>query len=266
MKKMLSVLAAAVMLCALLAGCNGQPDPTEPTAEADAIWDSVKTAVNERNASECLHLTLYLTTDDDSRIDLDGASKANEFWISGENRYTEFYSQGELTPHSLICAGTTYWPLGNNQWRVLGETSGDGSVTIELEGKDSVTGWETIDGQLQVSLKTEDGSVMLRLDAEGKLIWYVFSSEGYTNDAEGEQIPTVIHGILVYNDTDQQQIRQKVETVISAMEIVESAEPTQEPSMGEHVTPPDDMPDPPENDYSLPPDERPGDRNEVIDR
>ena len=34
------------------------------------------------------------------------------------------------------------------------------------------------------------------------------------------------------------------------------------PTIGGNVTPPNEMPDPPENDYSLPPDER----GEVIDR
>lgn len=40
-------------------------------------------------------------------------------------------------------------------------------------------------------------------------------------------------------------------------------QPVSEPTIGENITPPDDMPNPPENDYSLPPDERPGDRSEV---
>ena len=44
-----------------------------------------------------------------------------------------------------------------------------------------------------------------------------------------------------------------------------TAEPTG-PSVSGQVTPPEDMPDKPDNDYSLPGDERPGDRDEVIDK
>lgn len=45
-----------------------------------------------------------------------------------------------------------------------------------------------------------------------------------------------------------------------------TTEPVSVPTMGDNVMTPNEMPDPPENDYSLPPGERPGDRNEVIDR
>lgn len=50
---------------------------------------------------------------------------------------------------------------------------------------------------------------------------------------------------------------------------VEATEPTADstaPSVSGQVTPPEDMPGRPDNDYSLPGDERPGDRDEVIDK
>ena len=48
-----------------------------------------------------------------------------------------------------------------------------------------------------------------------------------------------------------------------------TAAPTVEfenPTIGGNVTPPVDMPDPPENDYSLPPGEHPGEQGEIIDK
>lgn len=39
-----------------------------------------------------------------------------------------------------------------------------------------------------------------------------------------------------------------------------------DPSIGGNVTPPDEMPDKPEAEFSLPPGERPGERGEVSDK
>ena len=38
------------------------------------------------------------------------------------------------------------------------------------------------------------------------------------------------------------------------------------PSVADNVTPPDEMPEKPEADFSLPPGEQPGERGEVIDK
>ena len=226
MKKFALILA--ILLAFSLVGCTAQnPPPTEPTEEVDVIWGKIKTAVNEYNSSEYLHLSLYVTNEDIHEIDLQTTPKVSEYWIWGETCYVEVYSNGKWKPHTFDHEGYSYLSSGENQWRVTGNDSDGYDVTIDLPGgKSSLADWMEIDGQLEAVLKTEDGSGTLWLDADGKLLWFTMASEGYTIDGEGQRIPTILHWILVYNDTAEQQIKQTVETVIANMEILEhNAEP-----------------------------------------
>ena len=226
MKKFALILA--ILLAFSLMGCTAQTTPaTEPTEESDVIWGKIKAAVNERNSSEYHHLTLHLTNEDIHEIELEKTPTVSEYWFWGETCYVEVYSNGEWKPYNLDHEGYSYLSEGENQWRVIGNNSDGFDVTIDLPGgKSSLADWIEIDGQLEAVLKTEDRSVTLRLDADGKLLWYSMSSEGYAIDGEGQRIPTILHWILVYNDTAEQQIKQTVETVVANMEILEhNAEP-----------------------------------------
>ena len=232
MKKLSFVLA--ILLVLSLVGCVEQNTPTTtPTEEVDVIWNKIRTAVNECNSKECLHATLHLTNEDIHEIDWNTAPKVNEHWICGQTHYVEMYSQGEKKPHSLEHKGTFYLPGGENQWLMFGENTDGLDVAIDLPaGKDAIVDWTEVDGQLEVVL--ENGGTLC-LDADGMLLWYSETTEGYTVDGDGQPISAKLRWILLYNDTPEQQIRQTVETVIANMEIIEpeteaTAEPTTKPT------------------------------------
>lgn len=234
MKRLSFVLAVLIVLS--LVGCVEQNTPTTtPTEEVDVIWNKIQTAVNECNAKEYLHATLYLTDEDIHGIDWNTAPKVNEHWICGQTHYVEVYSQGEKEPHSLEHNGTFYLPGGENQWVRYGENTDGFDVTIDLPGgKDAIVDWTEVDGQLEVVLEDD---IILCLDADGMLLWYSETTEGYSVEEDGQTISTNLRWILLYNNTPEQQIRQTVETVIANMEIMEpETEATTEPATGPQET------------------------------
>lgn len=255
-KTALYTLIACVLVVSLAVGCTFTGAPTEPTEEKDRIWQQVVEAVEQRNSSQSQHMTLFVRVEDIHEIDFETTPKNSEYWTYGDTCYTELNGDAGMVPHLLQYEGTIYRSAGGNQWLVYPGGSEEGILTqLDLpREKNLVADWTEIDGQLEVNLEIGDESWIVRLDAEGTLLWfatftkanmvvqeddgsYLWASTFENLDA-GEDASIKLNWVYVYNDTPEQEIRQKVESVVSNMEIITADDPT-EPSTDETTTLPD---------------------------
>lgn len=229
-KNAILAVIACVLVLSIAAGCtfSGAPtehtDPTTPTTALDAVYEKVQAAAQAINNQEALHVQYYISPEMPlSETDLASRTTYNEVWISGEDLYEVRHEQDLIIPKILHYHGSIYNHIRDNLWLPAvssSKTPDDYRLQIPRRS-DCTMFWIEANGYLDVTF-ANGGGTEIRLDADGKLVWYAsYVHTTGSTDTPGEG--AVVYIIMTYEDTNSQQIKAHLDTVapqlINDMEI-----------------------------------------------